>query len=150
MSYTSVFHCLGWTLVLLASLMILPAMTALLDGNTSLAWTFAASAILTGFCGAAFALAAILSRVPPTISRPMRTTTDEATVSWGSTLGVLALVELLGVLDVELLDSVLGPSLGPRSDQAVVLALPGTPGLRQLLDRQQPTAVATGHPFAYQ
>ena len=57
MSYTSVFHCLGWTLVLLASLMILPAMTALLDGNTSLAWTFAASAILTGFCGAAFAIA---------------------------------------------------------------------------------------------
>ena len=57
MSYTSVFHCLGWAVLLLASLMVLPAMTALLDGNTALAWTFAASAILSGFCGAGFAIA---------------------------------------------------------------------------------------------
>ena len=57
MSYTSVFHCLGWTVVLLAALMILPALTAMLDGNTALAWTFAASAVLSGFFGAGFAMA---------------------------------------------------------------------------------------------
>ena len=57
MSYTSVFHCVGWTVVLLATLMVLPALTAMLDGNTALAWTFAASAVLTGFFGAGFAMA---------------------------------------------------------------------------------------------
>ncbi|MDA1101210.1 MAG: hypothetical protein O2967_19765 [Proteobacteria bacterium] len=57
MSYTSVFHCLGWAVVLLAALMILPALTAMLDGNTALAWTFAASAVLSGFFGAGFAMA---------------------------------------------------------------------------------------------
>lgn len=57
MSYTSVFHCVGWTVVLLAALMILPALTAMLDGNTSLAWTFTASAVLSGFFGAGFAMA---------------------------------------------------------------------------------------------
>ncbi len=56
MSYTSVFHCLGWAIVLLAALMILPALTAMLDGNTALAWTFAASAVLSGFFGAGFAM----------------------------------------------------------------------------------------------
>ncbi|MDP7547380.1 MAG: potassium transporter TrkG, partial [Alphaproteobacteria bacterium] len=56
MSYTSVFHCLGWAVVLLAALMILPALTAMLDGNTALAWTFAASAVLSGFFGAGFAM----------------------------------------------------------------------------------------------
>ncbi len=57
MSYTSVVHCLGWAVMLLAALMILPALTALLDGDTALAWTFLASAVLSGFCGAGFALA---------------------------------------------------------------------------------------------
>ena len=57
MSYTSVFHCVGWTVVLLATLMVLPALTAMLDGNTALAWTFAASAVLSGFFGAGFAMA---------------------------------------------------------------------------------------------
>jgi trk system potassium uptake protein TrkH len=57
MSITSVVHCLGWTVVLLAALMILPALTAMLDGDSNLAWTFAASAVLTGFSGAGFALA---------------------------------------------------------------------------------------------
>ncbi|MDP6691515.1 MAG: potassium transporter TrkG [Alphaproteobacteria bacterium] len=57
MSYTSVFHCLGWAVVLLAALMLLPALTALLDGDAALAWTFAASAVLCGFFGAGFALA---------------------------------------------------------------------------------------------
>ena len=57
MSYTSVVHCLGWAVVLLAALMILPALTAMLDGNTALAWTFAASAVLSGFFGAGFAMA---------------------------------------------------------------------------------------------
>ncbi len=57
MSFTSVFHCLGWSVVLLAALMLLPALTALLDGDTALAWTFAASAVLSGFFGASFALA---------------------------------------------------------------------------------------------
>ncbi|MEE1556806.1 MAG: potassium transporter TrkG, partial [Alphaproteobacteria bacterium] len=41
----------------LAALMILPALTALLDGDTALAWTFMASAVLSGFCGGGFALA---------------------------------------------------------------------------------------------
>ncbi len=57
MSYTSVVHCLGWAVISLAALMILPALTALLDGDTALAWTFMASAVLSGFCGAGFALA---------------------------------------------------------------------------------------------
>ena len=57
MSYTNVFHCLGWAVVLIAVLMILPALTAMLDGDTALAWTFAASAVLSGFFGAGFALA---------------------------------------------------------------------------------------------
>ena len=57
MSFSSVVHCLGWTVVLLAALMILPALTAVLDGNTQLAWTFAASAVLSGFFGAGLALA---------------------------------------------------------------------------------------------
>jgi len=56
MSFSSVFHCLGWAVVLLAALMLLPALTAMLDGNTSLAWTFAASAVLSGFFGAGFAM----------------------------------------------------------------------------------------------
>ncbi|MBT7159656.1 MAG: TrkH family potassium uptake protein [Rhodospirillaceae bacterium] len=56
MSYTSVVHCLGWAVMLLAALMILPALTALLDGDTALAWTFLASSVLSGFCGAGFAL----------------------------------------------------------------------------------------------
>ena len=60
MSYTSVFHCLGWAVVLLAALMILPALTAMLDGNTALAWTFAASAVLSGFFGVGFAMATTL------------------------------------------------------------------------------------------
>ena len=57
MSYTSVVHCLGWAVMSLAALMILPALTALLDGDTALAWTFMASAVLSGFCGGGFALA---------------------------------------------------------------------------------------------
>ncbi|MBT3534822.1 MAG: potassium transporter, partial [Rhodospirillaceae bacterium] len=57
MSITSVVHCLGWTVGLLAALMILPALTAMLDGDTRLAWTFAASAVLCGFFGAGLALA---------------------------------------------------------------------------------------------
>ncbi len=57
MSFTSVVHCLGWTVVLLAALMILPALTAMLDGDAGLAWTFAASAVLSGFFGAGFAIA---------------------------------------------------------------------------------------------
>ena len=56
MSFTSVIHCLGWCIVLLAALMLLPAMTAMFEENTHLAWTFAASSVLTGFFGAGFAL----------------------------------------------------------------------------------------------
>ena len=56
MSFTSVIHCLGWSIVLLAALMLLPAMTAIFEGNTHLAWTFAASSVLSGFFGAGFAL----------------------------------------------------------------------------------------------
>lgn len=57
MSISSVIHCLGWAIALLAGLMVLPAMTALFENNLHLAWTFAASAVLSGFFGAGFALA---------------------------------------------------------------------------------------------
>ena len=57
MSYTSVVHCLGWSVLLLAALMIFPALTAMLEGTPQLAWTFGASAVLSGFFGGGFALA---------------------------------------------------------------------------------------------
>lgn len=57
MSYTSVVNCLGWSIIMLAGLMVFPAMAAIFEGNSHLAWTFSASAILTGFFGASFTLA---------------------------------------------------------------------------------------------
>ena len=57
MSYTSVVHCLGWSVLLLAGLMIFPALTAMFEGSTQLAWTFGASGVLSGFFGGGFALA---------------------------------------------------------------------------------------------
>lgn len=57
MSYTSVVHCLGWSVLLLAALMIFPALTAMFEGTPHLAWTFGASAVLSGFFGGGFALA---------------------------------------------------------------------------------------------
>ena len=57
MSFSSVFHCLGWAIVLLAALMTLPALAALLNGDGGLAWTFAAAAVLSAFFGIGIALA---------------------------------------------------------------------------------------------
>ena len=53
MSVASVFHALGWIVAVFGVLMLLPGLLALLEGDHRHAWTFTASAGLTGFIGGA-------------------------------------------------------------------------------------------------
>lgn len=53
MSYRIVLYALGWSIVCLALAMLLPSLTAWVEGDADLAWSFGASAVLTGFFGGA-------------------------------------------------------------------------------------------------
>lgn len=57
MSFASVFQALGWIILIFSIGLLPPALIALFDGQTDLAWTFIASAGLAGFVGAALAAA---------------------------------------------------------------------------------------------
>lgn len=51
MSIASVLGSLGWAIIALAVAMFLPSLAALTTADYGLSWTYAASAVLTGFCG---------------------------------------------------------------------------------------------------
>ncbi len=53
MSYRIVLYALGWSIACLALAMLLPALAAWVEGDNDLAWSFGASAVLTGFFGGA-------------------------------------------------------------------------------------------------
>ena len=53
MSYRIVLYALGWSIVCLALAMLLPSLLAWVEGDNELAWSFGASAVLTGFFGGA-------------------------------------------------------------------------------------------------
>lgn len=53
MSYRIVLYALGWSIACLALAMLLPALAASFEGDGDLAWSFGASAVLTGFFGGA-------------------------------------------------------------------------------------------------